>query len=64
MDYEEIVSMSQRRVTITISAPLSIVEVIDRIAEHESVAASKVLLRLIRLGMAVERDARAASKKR
>lgn len=63
MDYEEIVRGRNRSVTIGIWAPLSLVEVIDRIADSETVPTAAVILRLLRRGLKEERAEQEAAAK-
>ena len=60
MDYGEIAAMSRRRVTITTCLPLSLLEVLDRIADAEGTAMSRVFVRVLRRGLEVERAERQA----
>lgn len=59
MDYEELAGLSRRRLTLSFSMPMSLIEVVDRIAASEGLRMStSVFERLLRKGLAVERDER------
>lgn len=59
MDYEERQAVRSRIVTVSLSTPSTLLDVLDRIADAEAVAFNSVVLRLLRKGLAVERDERA-----
>lgn len=63
MDYEERQAIRMRHVTMTFSAPMTMAELIDRIAAHDDASASAIILRLIRKGLKVERDEREQAAK-
>lgn len=63
MDDIELTNLSKRKVALSVSIPLSLAEVLDRIAFSESAdgrGLSKVVSRVLRKGLRVERDERAA----
>lgn len=55
--------ISSRRITIGIGVPMSLLNVIDRIGESEGVPQTTLIERLLRKGLAVERDEREAKHK-
>lgn len=64
MDYEELSSLSKRRMTLSFSVPMRLVEVVDRITAAEGARSAAVVLeRLLRKGLAVERNEREARAK-
>jgi hypothetical protein len=60
MDYEERQSLRTRKVTINVHLPITMIEVLDKLADAEEVSTNRVVERLVRRGLAIERDERAA----
>jgi len=58
MDYDERTGLNKRCVNFTVSAPLTLVEVIDKLAYSEGLRSSPVAVRLLRKGLEVERQER------
>jgi hypothetical protein len=59
MDFEERQTMRRRKVAFSAYLPISLVDIIDRIADSEGRTATAVVERLLRIGLGVEREARA-----
>ncbi len=60
MDYQELASMSRRKVNPNTALPMSLVELMDRIAASEGMPVAQVYARVLRKGLEVERAEREA----
>jgi len=60
MNYDELEGLNNRSVNVNMCLPMTLLELIDRIAYSEDVKSAAVIRRLLRKGLAVERDERAA----
>jgi uncharacterized protein (UPF0216 family) len=62
MELDELNGISKRVVNCSFALPMSLINVIDQIAHAESVVAAKVMARVIRKGLEVERAEREAKR--
>lgn len=51
MDYQEIQSIRNRRIAISINLPIALVEVLDRYADSQTLPLGRVVERFIREGL-------------
>lgn len=59
MDFEERSAVRNRKVTVSVSLPVSLIDVLDRIVDSESAPICRIYERVIRKGLQVERNERA-----